>query len=156
MREIFTYGSVGGVGGKPRLLPGSGWEPAVHVSGRSSVCGGWLPPLMLIVIAEHYMRWFLLFMSIIGFLVFLWSARSSLTRTTSFELLSTEVAEAQKSHGLSPEGKRLIDSRIEELRQAHLAEVAANGTAVQIAAGGLLALSLGSLGLYLYARRKGS
>ena len=27
----------------------SGWEPAVQVSGNSSVCGGWLPPLMLVV-----------------------------------------------------------------------------------------------------------
>lgn len=102
------------------------------------------------------MRQFLIFMSIVGFSVLLWSGKASVTRGTSFELLSSEIAEAQKSHGLSPEGKQLIDSRIQELRQAHLAEVAATGTALQIAAGGLLALSLGSLGLYLYARRKAS
>jgi len=102
------------------------------------------------------MRQFLLFMSITGLVVFLWSAKASIARTTSFELLSNEVAEAQKSRGLSQEGKQLIDSRIRELREAHLAEVAANGRALQIAAGGLLALTLSSLGLYLYARRKSS
>ena len=104
----------------------------------------------------HYMRRFLVFMFIAGFLLCLWSAASSLGRPTSFEVLSGAVAEAQKSNGLSPEGKQMIDFRIHELRGAHLAEVAANVTAFQIALGGLFALSLGSLGLYLYARRKSS
>ena len=102
------------------------------------------------------MRRFLLFMSIVGFVVCLWSAASSLGRPTAFEQLHGAVAEAQKSYGLSAEGKRLIDFRIHELREAHLAEVGANVTAFQIALGGLFALSLGSLALYVYARRKNS
>lgn len=102
------------------------------------------------------MRRFLLFMSIAGFVLCVWSAASSLARPTPFELLNGEVAEAQKSHGLSPEGKQSIDFRVRELRQAHLAEVAANVTGFQIALGGLFALSLGSFGLYVYSRRKSS
>ena len=33
--------------------PCSGWEPAVPVTGNSNVCGGWLPPLMVIVVATR-------------------------------------------------------------------------------------------------------
>ena len=32
MREIFTYGSVGGAAGQPPLLPGSGPENVWHPS----------------------------------------------------------------------------------------------------------------------------
>ena len=40
MREYFTYGSVGGAGGKPRLLPGSEPRDCVSVQSQESLARG--------------------------------------------------------------------------------------------------------------------
>jgi hypothetical protein len=84
----------------------------------------------------------------------LWSIASSLTRPTSFDALINEVAEAQKSNGLSVEGRQKIDARIEELRHAHESEVYVCSTAWHIALGGLLSMSLGIFVLFCSTHRK--
>ncbi len=101
------------------------------------------------------MRQVLLIISVVGFIICFLSIDASLGRPTSFDLLNDAVQKAEaQSPGLAPESRKQIQFCIGELRRFHLAEVDRCATAHQIALGGLFGISLTSLFLYVYSRRK--
>jgi|ERR1035441_1341713 hypothetical protein len=96
----------------------------------------------------------LLFISIAGILVCLWSALASVCRPTSFDMLTQAVDKAAASHDFSPAEKLDIDHQIQLVEAQHSAEVRSATTAYNIALGGLFFISVSLFIIYLFTSRK--
>ena len=96
----------------------------------------------------------LLFISIAGILVCLWSALASVCRPTSFDMLTQAVAKAAASHDFSPVEKLEIDHQIQLVEAQHSGEVHSETTAYNIALDGLFCVSVSLFVIYLFTRRK--
>jgi hypothetical protein len=96
----------------------------------------------------------LLFISIAGILVCLWSALASVCRPTSFDMLTQAVDKAAASHNFSAAEKLELGNQIQLVEAQHSAEVHSETTAYDIALGGLFFASVSLFVIYLFTRRK--
>src|SRR5215210_3175544 len=99
------------------------------------------------------MQRLLLFASIAGFLLTLWSFVTAVDRPIPFDLLRNALDQAAADGEFSPDDGELIEFRVGELERAYLAHVHRRDTALVISWAGLFLVSSSSLACYVLHRK---
>jgi hypothetical protein len=100
------------------------------------------------------MRRLFLIVPILGISLCIWSSFVASVRPTPFFVLRQVIEPVEASHQLSPAEKEQIDGAIRAVGDFHTEEVHAYAAAYYTAVTGLFGMSVYSIFLYAYSKRK--